>query len=138
MSENPIWFGYLEAGAKSTPVVLDQRLNTGKPDTVYLFNLARSTFLEYKREIVDAKLRELQDGETDLGALKSAFNDARKEFRPRVSRAQTVAERGSATSQSSSDEPEEPLDELLTSGADADIDSDDEDDADDDWDEDED
>lgn len=138
MSENPIWFGYLEAGAKSTPVVLDQRLNTGKPDTVYLFNLARNSFLEYKREIVDAKLRELQDGEADLGTLKSAFNDARKEFRPRVSRAQTVAERGSATSQSSSDEPEEPLDELLTSSADADIDSDDEDDTDDDWDEDED
>lgn len=29
MKEETVWYGYLEAGQKSTPVVLDRRLHTG-------------------------------------------------------------------------------------------------------------
>ncbi|AOU97150.1 hypothetical protein BI364_03255 [Acidihalobacter yilgarnensis] len=142
MSENPIWCGYLEAGSKSTPVVLDQRLNTGKPDTIYLFNQTRNTFLEYKREIVDAKLRELEEGETNVGALKAAFNEARKEFRPRTSRAQTIAERSTTAVKTAPDEPSEDslVDEFVTvvDDPDSDAEEDEDEDEDDDWDEDDD
>lgn len=138
MSENPVWCGYLEAGNKSTPVVLDRRLNTGKPDTVYLFNMARNGFLEYQRNIVDPKLRELQDGEADVASLKSLFNEARKEFRPRLSRASNVAERSVSTpTQAQEDEdPDEGLDELVSAVDDPDVQDEDQDE--DDWDDDED
>ena len=52
-----LWYGYLEAGANSSPVIRDDGLNTGNPKTVYLFNLARGCILEYSREIVEPKLR---------------------------------------------------------------------------------
>ncbi|OBS08506.1 hypothetical protein Thpro_022756 [Acidihalobacter prosperus] len=112
-------------------MVLDQRLNTGKPDTVYLFNHSRNAFLEYKREIVDAKLRELSDGEADVGALKAAFADARKEFRPRVSRAQAIAESSEKAAKPAREEPpEDDMDELVVAGDEPDTDADEDED---DW-----
>jgi len=35
---NTLWFGYLEAGEKGTPVVRDTSMDTGTSATVYLFN----------------------------------------------------------------------------------------------------
>src|SRR3569623_949320 len=59
MTDTQERYGYLEAGNKSTAVVLDRTLNTGNPETLYLFNLARGEILEYSRKIVEPKLREL-------------------------------------------------------------------------------
>jgi len=84
MSRNSPWFGYLEVGDKSSPVARDPKLNTGKPDTVYLFNLQRNAIIEYKREIVEPKLREFSEDEADLNKkVKKAFTKAAKDFTPR-------------------------------------------------------
>ena len=84
MSEKHYWFGYLEAGEKSTPVLRDNRIDTGNPDTIYLFNLKRREILEYRREIIEPKLRELDDGEQAVNSeLQSAYQEARNHFIPR-------------------------------------------------------
>lgn len=84
MAKNFMWCGYLEAGAKSSPVVIDQRLETGNPETMYVFNLARNEILPYSRSIVEPKLRELRDDETDIvNDLKNAFAKARRGFKLR-------------------------------------------------------
>lgn len=95
MSENPLWFGYIEAGEKSSPVVIDKRLNTGDPKTVYVFNLKRNQILEYKREIAEPKLRELKGEEQGLvSELEAAFSQARRGFKPRAARVLNVPENG--------------------------------------------
>lgn len=85
MSKNSVWYGFLEAGRKSSPVVLDSRLQTRNPKTVYLFNYVQGKFLEYSREIVEPKLKELSPDDNLLKELKSAYKSGRKNF---------VAERG--------------------------------------------
>lgn len=84
MSDETLWFGFLEAGEKSSLVVLDSRLSTGQPDTVYVYNHKRGTILEYKRAIAEAKLRELSDEErAEVRTLRSAYRKARRGFTPR-------------------------------------------------------
>lgn len=84
MAKTLMWCGYLEAGAKSTPVIADQRLDTGDPETVYLFNLARNEILPYNRAIVESKLRDLHEDETGVVTeLKSAYAKARRGFKAR-------------------------------------------------------
>jgi len=95
MSEKDLWYGYLNAGTKSTPVLLDPGLSTGNSKTVYLFNLERQRILEYSREIVDAKLRTLRPEEQSLVAsLQSGYAQARVGFSPRGGRSFGVPERG--------------------------------------------
>lgn len=87
MGEETLWFGYLEAGEKSSPVVMDPRLNTGDPKTLYLFNYKRGQILEYTRSIVESKLRELSEEEAGMvEALEAAFREARRGFKPRAAR----------------------------------------------------
>jgi len=96
-SNDTTWYGYMDAGEKSSAVVLDERLSTGNPATVYLFNLKRNEILEYKREIVDPKLRELNEKEKKgLDELKSAYSKARKGFVPRAAKIASAQERASA------------------------------------------
>ncbi len=86
MKKKDIWLGYLDAGSKSSAVVIDNRLDTGKPDTQYIYNLSRGEILEYKRELVSSKLRELTEDESQqFKSLKASFDKARKSFTPRVS-----------------------------------------------------
>jgi hypothetical protein len=93
-----LWYGYLEAGANSSPVVRDEGLNTGNPKTVYLFNLARGRILEYSREIVDPKLRELNGKESKaIAKLEAGFTEARRNFKDRSARILNIPERGSPT-----------------------------------------
>lgn len=89
-----LWYGFLNAGDKSTPVVRDERLDTGNAKTLFLFNLARQQILEYTREIVEPKLRELKTGETDLDALSAAYSEARRNFKHASTRALNIPERG--------------------------------------------
>lgn len=78
------WFGMLEAGEKSSPVVRSDNFPTGNKDTIYLYNLKRDTFVEYKLEIVESKLRQLNKSEAALlEELTTAFNKAAKSFSPR-------------------------------------------------------
>jgi len=80
MSKNDTWYGFLQAGKKSSPVVHDTRLDTKNLKTIYLFNYAQGKFLEYSREIVEPKLRDLRFDDNVLNELKSAFKAARKVF----------------------------------------------------------
>jgi hypothetical protein len=82
---NSLWFGYLEAGAKGSPVVRDSSMDTGTPRTVYLFNFAKGRIVEYRRDIAEPKLRELTESEREnLKELRDAFKKARNSFTPRV------------------------------------------------------
>ena len=82
---SPLWFGFLDAGAKGSLVVRDHSIDTGAPNTIYLFNFAKGRILEYRRDIAEPKLRELTDDEHErLKDLRQAFNKARNGFTPRV------------------------------------------------------
>lgn len=80
MTKKAIWYGYLQAGKKSSPVVLDTKLETRNPKTIYLFNFVRGKFLEYSRELVEPKLHDLDPDDNLLKELKRAFKAARKIF----------------------------------------------------------
>ncbi len=100
MSKNSIWYGYLEAGDKSSAVVVDERLETGNPDTIYLFNMARKDIIQYNRNIVQPKLRELREDEDELlSELKNAYLRARRSFKTRAERPLPVVERKTKSSQ---------------------------------------
>jgi hypothetical protein len=87
VKQSTLFFGCLEAGGKSSLVVKDDRLGTGTTSTIYLFNLSKGKILEYRRDIVEAKLRDLTDEEqSSLGELLEAFERARKGFVPRAAR----------------------------------------------------
>ncbi|MGA7801146.1 MAG: hypothetical protein WCC36_10080 [Gammaproteobacteria bacterium] len=97
MSKQQLWYGYLEAGAKSTAVVLDHKIDTGNTLTVYLFNLARNEILEYRREIVESKLRAIGAEERELlDRLKDAYRKARRAFEPRMARSPSAATHNTA------------------------------------------
>lgn len=83
--QGPLWFGFLEAGTKGSPVVRDPALDTCRPSTVYLFNLNKSRILEYRRDIAEPKLRELTPKEQELvSVLREAYEHARTSFTPRT------------------------------------------------------
>jgi hypothetical protein len=109
MIDENVWCGVLEAGDKSTPIVRDHGLDTGNPSTVYLFNLKRGMILEYRRDIVESRLRELTDDESDLAQeLRDAFVAVRSSFSPRRMRTASPPPRAARIVE----EPEEPEEEL--------------------------
>jgi hypothetical protein len=85
--QGSLWFGFLEAGKKGSPVVKDETLDTNSNSTIYLFNLNKGRILEYRREIAEPKLRELTDDEGEIKkTLREAFEKARQSFTPRAAR----------------------------------------------------
>ncbi len=80
MSKSDIWCGFLQAGEHSSPVVRDTALETKSAKTIFLYNHVRGRILEYSREIVEPKLRELTPGDVPLKELQNAFKAARKTF----------------------------------------------------------
>ncbi|QBQ55817.1 hypothetical protein [Nitrosococcus wardiae] len=116
MKEKRLWYGYLDAGQKSTLVVLDPSLQTGNEQTVYLFNLARGKILEYQRQIVEPKLRELNSEQaTATKQLKTAYTQARRNFKPHDSRVVQFPVRGSSTKETKEQETLEELTEFIGS-----------------------
>jgi len=100
----PVWHGFLEAGARSSPVIRDDRLDTGSHKTVYLFNLARNSILEYSREVVGPKLRELKPEESAaIAELDAAYKKARRSFKDRGAGVRSILKRGSNTPASNED-----------------------------------
>jgi hypothetical protein len=80
-----LWFGFLEAGEKSSPVIRDRSLNTGQASTIYLFNMKKGRIIEYRRDIVEPRLRKLNQDELGLRAeLESAYGLVRPAFTPRA------------------------------------------------------
>lgn len=85
--KSSLWYGYLNAGERSSPVLRDSRLETGNPKTVYLFNLLRGEIIEYALEIVEKKLRELKPGEAArVAELDAGYKKVRRGFRARGER----------------------------------------------------
>lgn len=79
MSSNDIWYGVLEAGSKTSPVVRDPSIQTDSSN-VWLYNHARDTFVQYSLAIVEPKLRKLAKDDISQDELEQAFKNARKSF----------------------------------------------------------
>lgn len=89
-----LWYGYLEIGEKSTAVIRDEQLDTGNGKTLFLFNLARGQILEYTREIVEPKLRELKPSESGkVDELNAAYAEARRNLQHHNVRPLNIPER---------------------------------------------
>ena len=92
-----MWFGFLEAGSKGSPVVRETALETGDPKTIYLFNFMKGRILEYRRDIVEIKLRELEPEELAMiPELRKAYKEARESFEPRPVKAKLSYSRAKA------------------------------------------
>lgn len=127
---NTYWYGYLEAGAKSSFVARDMHLDTGNVNTIYLFNLTRGEFKEYRLDIVEPKLRELsaQEIKKQKKALEKAFKTALASFKGRTSSSTPIPEKSSPPANTTKKKiPEEEIVSDIDSFDDAD---------DNDWDED--
>ncbi len=110
LRDDSVWLGFLQAGEKSSPVVRDSSLDTGKPSSVYLFNLRRGAILEYQLAVVEGKLRELTPDEADLvEPLREAYLKARATFIPRRARRPKYTFHGPSKPL----RPEEPADEYV-------------------------
>ncbi len=84
MSDTQLLYKYLDAGAKSSAVVLDPSLDTGNEQTLYLYHQQRNQIIEYRRDIVEAKLRELSgDEQKETATLQQAYQQTRLDFTPR-------------------------------------------------------
>ena len=79
MSANTIWYGVLEAGEKTSPVVRDTSLDASA-NKIYLYNYVRNQFIEYAQAIVEPKLRELAAGDISRDDLDRAFKAAYQAF----------------------------------------------------------
>ena len=79
MSQKDIWYGVIDAGEKTSPVVRDLTLDASE-GKVLLYNHLRNQFIEYAKTIVEPKLRELTTGEIPQKELDEAFKAARRAF----------------------------------------------------------
>jgi hypothetical protein len=79
MSTKNIWYGVLEAGEKTSPVVRDATLDASE-GKVWLYNHVRDQFVEYAKSIAEPKLRDLTDSDIPQDELEKAFKAARKVF----------------------------------------------------------
>ena len=79
MNTEQFWFGYLDAGAKSSPVLRDNELKSSSPDNICLFNLQKNQIVEYKAEIVSQRLRALNDGDT-IAEMTSKYQLAKQSY----------------------------------------------------------
>ena len=87
-----LWVGFLDAGSKGSPVVREIGMETGNRDTIYLFNMLKGKILEYRRDIVEPKLRELTvDEQPMVPELRKAFKIVREGFEPRTARLRSPA-----------------------------------------------
>ncbi len=79
MNAKDIWYGVLEAGEKTSPVVRDASIDASE-NKVYLYNYVRNQFIEYSQPIVEPKLRELATKDISKDDLDRAFKEAYQAF----------------------------------------------------------
>ena len=116
--KTPLWYGYLEAGNRSSPVIRDEQLDTGSKKTVFLFNLARGEILEYSRDVVEPKLRELKSSEAkSIKKLDAAYAEARRNFKDHRALPLNIPEKGSSSRRPVESQDDDEIDE--TAGEDA-------------------
>ena len=81
MKNQKFRYGFLEAGAKSSPVLINSKLNANNEKNLYIYNLNRDSIIEYQRQIVEPKIRELNPDEINLiEDLVSGYKAASKNF----------------------------------------------------------
>lgn len=120
---NKFWCGFLDAGSKSSPVLLDHKLDTGNPKTLYMFNLKSERIIEYSRQIAEPKLRELNSNEASLlKELTKAYNKARKDFSPRTVRTSITPSAAAPTPVKNTPSDDSIEDNFYSDGDDIDID----------------
>ena len=109
MSKRKLWYGYLEAGKKSSPVIIDRNMDTGEKHTLFIYNHGKQEISKYVRELVEPKLRELDAKEKELeSAMKKGFTAAMKNMKHKVSKTfdATAIATVAAVVASSQEEPE--------------------------------
>ena len=93
MSDTQLQFKFLDAGAKSSAVVFDPNLDTCNEQTLYLYHQQRDQIIEYQRDIVEAKLRDLSTEEAKTNpSLQQAYETTRATFTPRGTAVQEIPE----------------------------------------------
>lgn len=85
MTKQILWYGFLEAGQKSSPVVIDHSIETGEKNTIFIYNHNKQEIVKYNRELVEHKLRELTAEEKQQeAALKKGFMEAVKKINNKI------------------------------------------------------
>ena len=82
MKDKHLWFGYLQAGDKSSLVVQDSRVESGDKRSLYLYNHLRKQMVEYRRDIIEPKLRDAQPEEFNAEELTRAYQQALRQAKP--------------------------------------------------------
>jgi hypothetical protein len=120
--KNPLWYGYLEAGNRSSPVIRDERLDTGSTKTVFLFNLTRREILEYSRDVVEPKLRELKSSEAKtIKELDEAYTEERRNFKDRRARPLNIPEQGGSARRPVESQNDDEIDDFTDESAEEDV-----------------
>jgi hypothetical protein len=113
-TKSPLWYGHLEAGNRSSAVIRDERLDTGSRKTVFLFNLARGEILEYSRDVVEPKLRELKPSEAKtIKKLDAAYAEARRNFKDRRARPLNIPEKGASARRPVEPQEDDEIEEFI-------------------------
>jgi len=117
MAKQKLWYGYLEAGKKSSPVIIDHNMDTGEPNTVFVYNHNKKEILKYVRDLVEPKLRELNDKEKKQETtMKKGFTESLKNMKYKVPKSfdTTITTKESQTSvvEKNIEEPEAEFSEI--------------------------
>lgn len=87
MKNKHFWVGYLTMGDKKTTLVArDERVETGKSSTVFLYNQEREQIVEYNREIIEAKLSDAPEADYDAKKMLDAYKKALRNKLPNLYR----------------------------------------------------
>lgn len=77
MKNKHLWVGYLTmADKKKTLVARDNRVETGKSSTIFLYNQERDQIVEYSREIIEAKLKDAPEADYNADKMAQAYKKA--------------------------------------------------------------
>lgn len=98
MKNKHLWVGYLTlSDKKKTLVASDERVETGKPKTLFLYNQERDQIIEYSREIIQAKLKDAPEVDYDSKKMSAAYKKALKTKLPNLYRIIFAANAGVQT-----------------------------------------
>jgi len=87
MKNKHLWVGYLTlADKKKTLVASDDRVETGKSTTIYLYNQERDQIVEYNREIIESKLQDAPEADYDAKTISDAYIKALQNKLPNLYR----------------------------------------------------
>jgi hypothetical protein len=87
MKNKHLWVGYLTLpDKKKTLVASDDRVETGKSSTIFLYNQERDQLVEYNREIIEAKLKDAPEEDYDAKKMADAYKKALRTKLPNLYR----------------------------------------------------